>query len=395
MNGWAGGERAVELALQSVVTHIASHLRDSSVIRSRVEQALDVAMLSPDLQPRLRLALDHALGQARIRVVEDLVGLDPWPGMQTAKTSPGPAAPQTNTDPVATARRRLDLDRTMSSKRLAKVILTADEEVGLTLIARPSGEPLNRGGLGLLTGQARTAAEAMVFHNIGLVHSISRGYLNQGLEYEDLVQSGMVGLFRAVELFDPASGNKFSTYATHWIRQAVTRNLANEGRLIRLPVHMWELVRKVVMTRQQLAAEGRGPSRPDLAAACGIAVAKVDQCLALAPGAFSLDMSLGEDGFTLGDVVDAQQDSPESIEIRGLFVEDVERLLGYLTEREADVVRRRYGLAPHDEIATLDEIGKVYGVTRERIRQIEAKAMTRIRERLVIEGVLILDSRAA
>lgn len=395
MDGQAGPDRAIELALQSAVTHLAPHLRDSSVARSTVERVLEVDTLSPDLRLRLRLALSMALDQARIQVIEDLVGLNPWPGVQTVEAPPGPTTPQPQSDPVATARRRLELDRNSSSRRLSKVILTAEEEVGLTLIARPDGAPLDQGGFRSLTGEARAAAEAMVFHNIGLARSISRGYLNQGLEYEDLVQSAMVGLFRAVELFDPAAGYKFSTYATHWIRQAVTRNLANEGRVIRLPVHMWELVRKVIVTRQQLTVGGRGPSRRDLAAACGITVPKVDQCLALAPGAFSLDMTLSEDGFTLGDLVDAQQDSSEHIEIRGLYVEDVERLLGYLTEKEADVLRRRRGLAPYDETATLDEIGRVYGVTRERIRQIESKGMERIRQRLVLEGVIAPDADAA
>ena len=260
MNGQAGGERALELALQSVVdppcSAPARQLSRPGRGSSRPSRS---RTLSPDLQPSAAARARQGARAGPDPGRGGPGGLDPWPGMQTVEAKSGLRRRKLQTDPVATARRRLELDRRLSSKRLSKVILTAEEEVGLTLIARPDGEPLEQGGFGSLTGEARAAAEAMVLHNIGLVHSISRGYLGQGLEYDDLVQSAMVGLLRAVELFDPAAGYKFSTYATHWIRQAVTRNLANEGRVIRLPVHMWELVRKVIATRQRLTVEGRGP----------------------------------------------------------------------------------------------------------------------------------------
>lgn len=390
-------DAALDLALQSVVTALVSHLRDSSVPRKQVEAALKAAASSSVDSARLRMALGTAFEQARIRVIDDAAELDHWSdNVDAASLAPQVAAVDNKSpvDPLTAARRRLERDRLLSPERWAKEILTAEEEVGLTLIARPGGAPLEQGGLAGLTGEPRTAADAMILHNMGLAHSVCRGYLQHGMEYDDLIQSAMPGLFRAVELFDPSSGNKFSTYATHWLRQAVTRAIANEARVIRLPVHMWELVRKVVMTRARLSADGRAPSRHALAEACEITLEKLEQVLALAPGAVSLDSPLGDDGFTLGDLVDAQADEVEHVEVHGLFPDDVERLLGHLTEREADVLRRRHGLAPHDEISTLDDIGKIHGVTRERIRQIESKALARLWNRLKFEGVVVTSDVA-
>jgi RNA polymerase primary sigma factor len=232
----------------------------------------------------------------------------------------------------------------------------------------------------------REAAEAFVLHNMRLARSTAKAYVGQGLEYDDLYQSALTGLLRAVELFDPTSGYKFSTYATWWLRQAVTRAIANEGRAIRLPVHMWERVRKVGATREKLTEDGQPPRLRELADACGLDVADVVECLRLAPGVLSLETPLGDDQFTLGDLVDAQSDLPEHVEVHGLFPDDVERLLHDLKEREADVLRRRFGLPPYDESQTLEDIGQVYGVTRERIRQIEAKALERLRHTLAEEG---------
>jgi RNA polymerase primary sigma factor len=398
--------RQTERALAALAHDIGPHLRDSSVPRSVLERFLAKSGADQDL----RDAAMYALDAARIRVVEDGAAVGavapgskqsttvrsslattspPGPGQRSGRPSTRtPRAPQQEkqVDPTEIARRRLAADRRMSPSRLPKVLLTAEEEVGLTLLARPGGKPLEPGGLALLVGEARDAAEALVLHNLRLARSVARGYVGQGLEYDDLYQSAAAGLLRAVELFDPMSGFKFSTYATWWLRQGVTRAIANESRCIRLPVHMWESVRKVGATRERLTVDGQPPGLRELADACGLDVAGVIECLRLAPGVLSLETPLGDDQFTLGDLIDAQSDLPEHVEVHGLFPDDVERLLQGLKEREADVLRRRFGLSPHDEKQMLEDIGQLYGVTRERIRQIEAKALERLRHTLAEEG---------
>lgn len=384
MRDMTQGKGQAEL-LTALVGRLAPHIRDSSVPRSVLEHALVALRCSA----AARAAAMEALDAARITVVEDLP--DGW---RAEVTEPVPDAarpsrqPHEPSDPLTAGRRRLAADDLVCPSRLQNILLTAEEEVGLTLLARPDGEPLEPGQLASLEGEPRVAAEALVLHNLRLAHSMCQGYVGQGLDYEDLFHSAVLGLLRAVELFDPAAGFKFSTYASWWLRQAITRAIANEGRTVRLPVHMWELVRRVVMARDRMTVDGKPPSRRDLAAECEITEDKVAECLLLAPGTISLDTPLGagEDAFTLGDLVDAQEDVPEHIEVHGLFPEDVEEALQRLEPREAEVLRMRYGLDPYDEAHTLDEIGKVYGVTRERIRQIQTKAMESVRAVLAARG---------
>lgn len=380
-----GGTRTLERALQAVVALVAPHLHDSSVARSVLEDAIDRSTCPSSHAGGLRLALDDALSDARIRVREDLSGLDAWPGVLPAEVL-GTPAPPTPTDPVAAGRRRLDLDSRSASTHLHNVILTAEEEVGLTLIARPDGEPLPPGGFASLEGDARVAAEAMVLHNLRLAHAMARSYAGQGLEHDDLYAHAVIGLLRAVELFDPAAGFKFSTYATHWLRQAVTRALANESRAIRIPVHMWEVVRKVGATRERLTIDGRPPSARVLAEELHLDVEKVIECLRLLPAVLSLETPLGADQFTLGDLVADRSHQREHVEVSGVFPEDVEPLLSTMDYRSAEVMRMRFGLAPYDQGHTLDEIGHVFGVTRERIRQIESKAFGQMRAHLRRKG---------
>jgi RNA polymerase primary sigma factor len=262
---------------------------------------------------------------------------------------------------------------------LAKVILSADEEVGLTLLARPGGSPLEPGGFALLTGEAAEAAEAMLLHNMGLIHSVAQRMGGQGLDYEDLVAHGVPGLIRAIELFDPFRGLKFSTYAMHWVRQGITRAIANEGRIIRLPVHVVDAVRQVKAAQERLTVDGRLPALKEIARECHFTVERVAELLRLAPAVVSLDAPVGNDGCTLGDLLDRPVREPELIEVHGLDADDLRALLSLLDEREADVLRRRNGLHPYDESHTLEDIGVVYGVTRERIRQIERNAITNLR----------------
>lgn len=378
-------------ALNELADHIASYLQRGELPRSALEKAL--RGIGADQGTRADAA--RALDDAGITIIEDAPVLgpsapdEPASSVQVQPESGEPRHPRpvrSTADPIDAGRRRLLLDRSIAPSRVQRVLLTAEEEVGLTLLARPSGAPLEPGGFALLTGEQREAADAMFLHNTRLAYSVSRTYVGQGLEEDDLYTCTLPGLIRAIELFDPTSGNKFSTYATWWLRQAVTRTIANEARAIRLPVHMWEKVRRVMATRERLTVEGRRPSLADIADACHLDVTDVTECLRLAPGVVSLETPLGDDQFTLADLVDAMVDVPEQIEVHGLFPEDVGPLLLELKPREADVIRMRFGLAPFDSMHTLDEIGKVYGVTRERIRQIESKAMTGLRRALSRNG---------
>ncbi len=378
-----------EQGLAEVASALGPHLIDSTVARSDLEQALREAGAGG----ALRMAVLGALAAAQISVIEDLPGhlaLEAHDLVHPPGQAADPRDSEAEMDRLhQLARRRLLLDRAARPTRLPKVILTAEEEVGLTLLARPTGAMLEQGDYADLVGEAREAADSMFMHNLGLAHSVAKKYVGQGLEYDDLVQCAMAGLLRAIERFDPFAGFKFSTYAMWWLRQSVTRSVANEGRLIRIPVHMIEVIHRVMATRERLSTAGEPATAWHLAKECDLAMEKVLECLRLAPGVISLDTPLGDDEFTLGDLVDAQVDRPEHIEVHGLFPEDVERLIGYLTLRQAEVLRMRFALAPYDQGLTLDEIGKVYGVTRERIRQIESKAITLLRTRLEDEGHVI------
>ncbi len=224
----------------------------------------------------------------------------------------------------------------------------------------------------------------MLLHNMGLIHSVAQRVSGQGLEYDDLVVSGVPGLVRAIEKFDPSRGLKFSTYAMHWVRQSISRAVDNEGRIVRLPVHVLTSIRQVKAVQERLAVDGKSPSWSEIARECHMTVEKVEELLLLAPAVVSLDKPVGNDGITLGDLVD-RPSRPDPVEVMGLDGDDLQVLLGDLVEREADVLRRRHGLHPYDDKATLDDIGKAYGVTRERIRQIESKAMKNVRALLGLE----------
>lgn len=377
MRNQAGRGRDAQEGLRALAARIGPYLHRSTVRRSVLEQSL----ASLNGGEGLREAAEAALADARITIIEDVTE-------RSARLTPQAInlEAQTDADPVDVARQRIARDRSLPQRRRQKVLLTPEEVIGLTLIARPGGEPLEPGGFGRLVGERREAAEALFFHNMRLAYSVSYAYIGQGLEPEDLAQHAMRGLIRAIELFNPTMGTKFSTYATPWLRQTVSRGVADEARAIRLPVHMWELVRKVTTTREELEVDGRKPSLSAVADRCGINVDKVIECLRLAPTVISTDTPLGSDQFTLGDLIDAEEWKPEHIEVQGMYPEDVEGMLQYLNEKEADVLRRRFGLDPFDEPHTLDEIGKVYGVTRERIRQIEGKAANNIRANLAAQG---------
>ncbi|WP_433496730.1 sigma-70 family RNA polymerase sigma factor [Sphaerimonospora sp. CA-214678] len=214
------------------------------------------------------------------------------------------------------------------------------------------------------------------------MYSIILGYLGQGLEEEDLLQHGILGLIHAARKFDPLKGNKFSTYATWWIRQSITRAIADEGAAIRIPVHMHERIRKVAAAESALRQAGKPATAVDVALATGLDVRAVDEVRVLSKVTDSLDRIVG-DGANLGDFLSLPDPTPGPEErLQEMLSEQaVEEWLAPLPDKEADILRRHLGLNG-DEPQTLEQIGRHYGVTRERIRQLEVRALAQIRERL-------------
>jgi len=290
---------------------------------------------------------------------------------------------------------QIEIDDSISLylKEIGRVpLLTAEEEVALAKrmergrdarkqLAQGTDDWEKREELLWYVRDGQSAQEHLIKANSRLVVSVAKKYVGRGVPFLDLIQEGNIGLIRAVKKFDYRRGYKFSTYATWWIRQAVTRAIADQGRTIRVPVHMYEQINRLTRTSRQLVQElGRDPTTEEIADELGVSPRKVEHIMRVSQRPLSLEMPVGEEEDSyLGDFIeDEDADSPSEAAGQQLLREVIDEIFQSLTPREVRILQLRFGLVD-GYCYTLEEVGKKFGVTRERIRQIEAQALSRLR----------------
>jgi RNA polymerase primary sigma factor len=328
----------------------------------------EIFALIPDTPANID-TLDHVYAELAENDIELVAVAEPDPkdindAWATEEEEPEIAVPGTSyLDDISDDSVRLYL------REIGKIpLLTAEEELALAKK--------------VVSGDKR-AKDAMAEANMRLVVSIAKRYVGRGLDLLDLIQEGNTGLLRAVEKFDPERGFKFSTYATWWIRQAITRAIADQARTIRIPVHMVETINKLLRTQRRLTQElNREPTNEEIAAAMEMDVDKVEHIMKIKQDISSLDASVRDDeeDSVLGDFIeDEDTKTPTESASEQLLKEQVKQILSTLTEREQKILRLRFGL-DDGKSHTLEEVGQEFSVTRERIRQIEAKALAKLRK---------------
>ena len=356
-----------EEAMAHVSALIAKAKRDGTIQASELTAELEKLDLPVEKIEQIYDTFD-ALG---IQIVGAELELDPDidnGGMLENDELPPMDEEDELIDPLELAAEyNLDDPVRMYLKEIGQVrLLSADEEIELA-------KKVSEGD--------KAAKDKLTEANLRLVVSIAKKYSGRGLHILDLIQEGNTGLIRAVDKFDYTKGNKFSTYATWWIRQAITRAIADQARTIRVPVHMVEVINKATRCNRKLVQElGREPTLEEIAAELNLPIEKIIEANRTAADTLSLDMPVGdEEDTTIGSFVeDDNTPSPADATSNTLLAEALTEILGTLTEREADVLRMRFGMYD-GRTHTLEEVGQIFGVTRERIRQIENKAIRKLR----------------
>ena len=352
----------VQAALQAL---IAQGKKEGMIRLSDLNAQLEKLQLSPDkieeIYDRFE-AMNIPLITAELELNDDSLPMDDGDIDLTGLEE------EELVDPVdLAAEYSLDDPVRMYLKEIGQVkLLSAEEEVELA-------KRVSEGD--------QAAKNKLTEANLRLVVSIAKKYSGRGLHILDLIQEGNTGLIRAVDKFDYTKGNKFSTYATWWIRQAITRAIADQARTIRVPVHMVEVINKATRCNRKLVQDlGREPTLEEIAAELNLPIEKIIEANRTAADTLSLDMPVGdEEDTTIGSFVeDDNTPSPADATSNTLLAEALTEILGTLTDREADVLRMRFGMFD-GRTHTLEEVGQIFGVTRERIRQIENKAIRKLR----------------
>lgn len=364
----SSGPPVVDLDEVKLEANGAGHLAES-----RAEEILDIASDNPEI-------IDEVITELAtndVTVADDLAETEEdeeavaaaWQKELDAQGTP-------IDDPVRMYLREIGhvrLLRAEDERTLAQAMRDGDTELG----KRNREEDYDQ----FIIDHGMEARRKLTEANLRLVVSVAKKYIGRGMNLLDLIQEGNIGLIRAVEKFDHTKGYKFSTYATWWIRQAITRSIADQARTIRIPVHMVETINKVIRTSRSLLQElGREPTTEEIGRALDLTPAKVREILKVAQTPVSLETPIGEEeDSNLGDFIPDElgQAPPEAASVQ-MLRESVEDVLGSLTERERDVLRLRFGL-DDGRSRTLEEVGHEFNVTRERIRQIEAKALRKLR----------------